>query len=162
MTSHRYIHSTAVRQNAAVRASFNALAQKTFGIDFAPWYEAGGWGADYLPHVLLDGERVVSNVSVNRMQFELQGVIRHYLQLGTVMTDDSCRGQGLNRWLLQHVLAEYRDAMDGVYLFANDSVLDYYPRFGFVPVKEYEYYLPCAAGAAWPPGGGRTPTARCT
>lgn len=151
MLSHRYIHSTAIRQNDALRASFNALAQKTFGLDFSPWYAAGGWGADYIPHVLLDGERVVSNVSVNWMQFALHGVTRHYIQLGTVMTDETYRGQGLNRWLIEHVLAEYRDKVDGIYLFANDSVLDYYPKFGFVPVKEYEYSLPCSSASARPP-----------
>lgn len=148
--SHRYLHSTNVKNDPALRASFNALAQKTFGLDFSGWYDAGCWTSLYVPHVLLDGGAVVSNVSVNRMQFELRGVTRHYIQLGTVMTAEAYRGQGLNRWLIEHILAEYRDKVDGVYLFANDSVLDYYPRFGFVPAKEHEYYLPCASvrGAA--------------
>lgn len=149
--SHRYLHSTDVKNNPARRTSFNALAQKTFGIDFSGWHDAGCWGSLYIPHVLLDGDRVVSNVSVNRMQFERHGVTKHYIQLGTVMTDEACRGQGLNRWLIEHVLAEYRDKVDGLYLFANDSVLGYYPRFGFVPAKEYEYYLPCFPARSFPP-----------
>lgn len=33
--------------------------------------------------------------------------------------------------------------MDGIYLFGNDSVLNYYPKFEFVPCEEYEYYFSC-------------------
>ena len=41
------------------------LAKKTFGIDFEGWYENGLWKEDYIPYVLIDGDTVVSNVSVN-------------------------------------------------------------------------------------------------
>lgn len=29
--------------------------------------------------------------------------------------------------------------MDGIYLFANDQVLNFYPKFGFIKNKEYQY-----------------------
>lgn len=88
--------------------------------------------------------RVVSNVSVNHMVFDVCGEKKHYIQLGTVMTDPEYGGRGLNRILMERVLSEYEGKTDGIYLFANDTVLDYYPKFGFRPAKEYEYYLPCA------------------
>ena len=141
--SMKYKFSTEVRKNEVLRESFNQLTQQVFCFDFADWYEAGHWGDDYLPHVLLDGERVVSNVSVNLMKFDVDGVQKKYIQLGTVMTDSNYRKQGLNREIMQHVIKEYLSKVDGIYLFANDSVVDYYPKFGFQPTKEYEYYLRC-------------------
>ncbi len=97
----------------------------------------------YIPHVLADGERVVSNVSVNIMHFDICGAKKNYIQLGTVMKDSSYCGKGLNRYIMEDILEEYRGNTDGIYLFANDTVLDYYPKFGFVPSKEYEYFMPC-------------------
>ncbi|MBQ8821746.1 MAG: GNAT family N-acetyltransferase [Lachnospiraceae bacterium] len=122
--------------------SFNELTRNTFGFDFTGWHAAGHFGEMYVPHVILKDGKVVSNVSVNKMQFDVDGVIKNYIQLGTVMTDGGCRGQGLNREIMEGILQEYTGNVDGIYLFGNDSVLDYYPKFGFVPCEEYEYYLP--------------------
>ena len=134
--------SNTLRTDDALRASFNALTRATFGFDFTGWYDAGHWGELYIPHALILDGTVVSNVSVNHMVFDLDGVRKHYLQLGTVMTDKACRGQGLNRRIMEKILSEYADQVDGIYLFGNDSVLDYYPKFGFRPAVETEYYLP--------------------
>ena len=121
--------------------SFNELTRNTFGFDFVEWHKAGHFSEMYVPHVVLDGEKVVSNVSVNRMQFDVGGKIKNYIQLGTVMTDAAYQGRGLNKKIMDSVLREYADKADGIYLFGNDSVLDYYPKFGFVPCEEYEYYF---------------------
>ena len=122
--------------------SFNELTRNTFGFDFTGWHAAGHFGEMYVPHVIMENGKVVSNVSVNKMQFDVDGVIKNYIQLGTVMTDSGCRGQGLNREIMEAILQEYADKVDGIYLFGNDSVLEYYPKFGFMPCEEYEYYLP--------------------
>lgn len=139
----KYTYSTAVKNNDVLRKSFNELTRKTFCFDFVSWYETGHWGEMYIPHVLLDKDKVISNVSVNLMQFDLCGEKKKYIQLGTVMTDENYRGQGLNRWIMEQILEEYQGKVDGIYLFGNDSVLNYYPKFGFKSSKEYEYYLPC-------------------
>lgn len=137
----QYTFSKTVKENDSQRAAFNALTQQTFGFDFEDWYSAGHWGNLYIPHTLFDGEKAISNVSVNLIQFDICGEKKKYIQLGTVMTDEICRGQGLNRRIMEQVLAEYADKADGIYLFANDSVLDYYPKFGFQAADEWEYYL---------------------
>jgi len=121
--------------------SFNELTRNTFGFDFTGWHAAGHFSNMYVPHVLLDKEKVVSNVSVNRMQFDMGGVIKNYIQIGTVMTDEAYRGQGMNRKIMESILQEYAGKVDGIYLFGNDTVLEYYPKFGFVPCEEYEYYF---------------------
>lgn len=141
--NNNYIYSTEVRDNDVQRASFNQLVRNTFGFDFTEWYRAGYWGEMYIPHVLLDGNQVVSNVSVNIMHFEVCGIQKNYIQLGTVMTDSRYCGRGLNRYIMENILEEYAGRADGIYLFANDTVLDYYPKFGFVPAKEYEYFMVC-------------------
>ncbi len=138
----RYTFSKEVRTNDTLRESFNALTQKTFYFNFEGWYAAGHWGDLYVPHVLCDKDKVISNVSVNWMVFDVEGKKKTYLQLGTVMTDEAYRNQGLNRDIMEHIIKEYAPKVDGIYLFGNDSVLDYYPKFGFCKSKEYEYYMP--------------------
>ena len=126
------------RHDSALRASFNALAEKTFGLNFESWYQNGFWTENYDPHsVVIDG-KVVANVSVNRTDFLVDGKRYRVLQLGTVMTDPEYRGRGLSRAIMESIEPELA-AADGAYLFGNDNVVEFYPRFGFVPGKEAEY-----------------------
>lgn len=53
------------------RMSFNALTEKIFGFNFEQWYQDGYWKNQYIPYSLMDGDKVVSNVSVNIMDFEV-------------------------------------------------------------------------------------------
>lgn len=129
------------KNDSEALASFNELTRNTFAFDFVNWHAEGHFSDMYVPHVIMDKGKVVSNVSVNRMQFDIGGVIRNYIQIGTVMTDKEYRGQGLNKKIMESILQEYIDKVDGIYLFGNDSVLNYYPKFGFVPCEEYEYYF---------------------
>lgn len=127
------------RNNDALRASFNRLAQKTFGLDFENWYQNGFWKDNYIPYsVVIDGE-VVSNVSVNACNMNYKGKIVKLIQLGTIMTDIDHRGKGYVRALMEEVMKDYDGKVDGMYLFANDSVLEFYPKFGFKEAKEYQY-----------------------
>ncbi len=135
------------RHNEALRRSFNALAEQTFGLSFENWYKNGFWGEDYNPHsIVIDGQ-VVANVSVNRTDLLFGGQRRRILQLGTVMTMPEFRGQGLSRAILDYILEAYADA-DGIYLFANDSVVDFYPKFGFRPGSEWQYTRPVSLTGA--------------
>ena len=134
-----YEFRTDVRDNEKLRESFNELTRKTFCFDFKEWYETGYWGKEYIPHVLVDNGKVISNVSVNLMRFKTPEGIKNYIQLGTVMTDEQYRGKGVNRYIMERILEEYQDRKEGIYLFGNDDVLDYYPKFGFKPADEYEY-----------------------
>ena len=126
------------RDDKALRDSFNALAEETFGLNFEGWYQNGFWKDNYDPHsVVIDGE-VVSNVSVNRTDLMIGGKNYQILQLGTVMTAQAHRGKGYGRAIMEYIEGEYA-GVDGIYLFANDTVVDYYPRFGFRPAVEYAY-----------------------
>lgn len=122
-----------------LRKSLSGLAKKTFGIDIEAWYQTGYWEDGYIPYSIVAEGKIVANISVNRMDFVSNGRRKHYIQLGTVITDTNYQKQGLSRYLMEAILKDYKDKSEGIYLFANDSVLDFYPKFGFTKSKEYQY-----------------------
>ncbi len=127
------------RDDNRLRASFNELSSKVFGLDFEGWYQNGFWKDNYNPYsVIIDG-KVVSNVSVNRCNMIYKGKEVKLIQLGTVMTDPDYRGKGYAKALMDKILNDFSGKVDGIYLFANDSVLDFYPKFGLKTQKEYCY-----------------------
>ena len=141
-----YGYAVDFKDNNEIRTSFNSLTRKTYGFDFEEWYQNGYWKDRYIPYVLLDDEKVISNVSVNVIDFLVMGEKKRYIQIGTVMTDEEYRNQGLNRFILENVLKEWKDKCDLIYLFANDSVLNFYPKFGFSSVDEYQHSIKINAG----------------
>ena len=124
-----------------LRAALNALTRKTFGFDFEAWYAAGGWEGDYLPYSLMDGGRMIANVSANRMRFLLGGRERRFIQLGTVMTDEAYRRQGLASRLMRTAMDELRGECDGFYLFGDLGALGFYDSLGFERITQTRYSL---------------------
>ena len=127
------------RTNEEMRRSFCELSIKTFGLDFEDWYQNGYWKENYLPYVCVKDDKVVANVSVNPMEFNMAGRHVKLIQLGTVMTEESERNQGLIRKIMEKIEQDFQDKTDGLFLFANDEVLEFYPKFGFQTAKEYQY-----------------------
>ena len=126
------------QKNDELRHAFNELAEKTFGLSFEGWYQSGFWKDKYIPYsILLDG-KLIANVSVNIINCTVNGKERRYIQLGTVMTDEDYRNMGYSRKLMEKILSDYSDR-DGIFLYANDEVLDFYPRFGFRTADEYRF-----------------------
>ncbi|MGD6968452.1 GNAT family N-acetyltransferase [Rossellomorea vietnamensis] len=109
------------RDNISLRKSFNSLASQVFGIDFEKWYERGFWTGKYEPYSLVDGDKVIANVSVNKINLIIEGERKGAVQLGTVMTHKDYRGKGLSGVLMRNVLEEFKD-VDLIYLFANSTV----------------------------------------
>lgn len=127
------------KENEKLRESFNALAERTFGLNFEDWYQNGYWRENYIPYSMVCDGKVVANVSVNLTEMLMDGAPRKLIQLGTVMTDEAFRGQGLIHGLMDEIEKDYAGKVDGMYLFANDSVLDFYPKFGYRKATEYQY-----------------------
>lgn len=127
------------RNNDELRKSFNELAGKIFGLNFEDWYQNGFWGENYIPYSIVEDGKVISNVSVNQTDMLLDGEVKHFLQLGTVMTDEAYRNQGLSRKIMDEIEKDYNGKVDGIYLFGNDGVLTFYPKFGFEQSTEYIY-----------------------
>ena len=146
LQGHIYEFSKEVRRAPQLREGFMQLARETFGIDFHPWLEQGYWGDAFMPYVLTYQGQVVASVCVNLIfgRITSQNMGREpsprklFVQLGGVITAKEHRGRGLSRWLIEQVLEEWREKADGIYLYANDSVLDFYPKFGFVQEPEFQ------------------------
>lgn len=128
-------------ENKEYRKSFSNLAADTFGLNFEMWFEEGYCNENYISYSYIYNEKVISNVSINKFTIIQDGKIRKVIQLGTVMTDINYRNKGLIRRLMNEVFKDYEDKIDYIYLFANKSILDFYPKFGFNRKNETEYKI---------------------
>ncbi len=126
------------QSNDALRQSFNQLAEKTFGLSFEAWYQNGFWNDKYIPYSIVSNGKIIANVSVNLINCRVKGQERRYIQLGTVMTDEAFRRQGLSRMLMERILSDYASC-DGIFLYANDTVAEFYPKFSFQKAEEYRF-----------------------
>jgi len=120
------------RHDPALREAFYRHTQRVF----PRWQEHGHWSEDYMPHSILEGEQMIANASVTRMKLWLEGNPIRGLQIGTVGTLPEFRNRGLARLLMEHVMDTYAAQAELIFLFTNETVLDFYPKFGFRPVRE--------------------------
>ena len=123
------------------RSMLNELTRKTFGFDFEGWVKDGYFEGDYIPYSFVEDGKMISNVSANKMHFLQRGIEKNYIQIGTVMTDELYRKQGLARKLIEHVISTYENECDGIYLFGNLSALDFYLKNGFRMINQYRYFV---------------------
>lgn len=104
-------------------------------VNFRRWYELGGWDERYRAFAIANDGAIVANASLQQMRIVLDGRELTGWQLGAVGVLPEWRGQGLQRRIMPRLL-EAAAAEDIVFLFANEDVLDFYPRFGFRRVIE--------------------------
>ncbi|WP_223634187.1 GNAT family N-acetyltransferase [Corallococcus sp. EGB] len=102
--------------------------------DFRRWRAWGEWTDAYRAFSVVESGRVVANASVTRMRLVLEGREVTGYQLGAVGCLPSHRGRGLARKAMDVALDACGDAP--VLLFANPTVRQFYPRFGFQPWKQ--------------------------
>lgn len=135
------ISSEQFKDQSEYRASFNHLVKLVFGFDFEAWYQKGYWDDRYICHSIIIGNQIVANVSVSKMDLVINGARKKAIQIGTVMTHPEHRGKGLSKQLMEQVLNTYSDLCDLIFLFANHTVLDFYPKFGFEVLPEHQFYM---------------------
>ncbi|MGN0204579.1 MAG: GNAT family N-acetyltransferase [Coprococcus sp.] len=128
-------------RDEVLRHELNELTRETFGFDFESWVTNGYFEGDYIPYSYEEDGRMIANVSVNRMEFLQNGVEKHYIQVGTVMTGQAFRNQGYARKLMEKVLSDYAGKCDGIYLFGNLDALGFYDKMGFARGMQYRYIL---------------------
>lgn len=133
------------RDDPHLRGALNALTQQTYGFDFEAWYQAGFWPDDHQPCSLVRQGQMLANASSNRLDFSLDGQHLRTVQIGTVMTAPEAQGNGYSRYLMERLVTRWAERCDLLYLFANSTVLELYPKFGFRRVLEHEHYLPWSA-----------------
>jgi GNAT superfamily N-acetyltransferase len=127
------------KDQAEYRQGLNRLTKKTYGFDFEDWYQQGYWKDRYHPYSFVHQGEIIANVSASNIDFLVDGIRYSAVQIGTVMTEVAYRNQGLSKALINIVIKEFEHTCDLIYLYANDSVLEFYPKFGFTEAKEYSY-----------------------
>lgn len=139
MTNYQLVYD--YKDNQKYRESFNELAELVFGLDFSQWYEKGCWNDQYICYSYVDGEKVIANASISKMTVAVNSEDYKAIQVGTVMTHPNYRHKGLAKKLMNDIIDKYEKQYDFIYLFANETVLDFYPKFGFSRVQESRYFL---------------------
>jgi predicted N-acetyltransferase YhbS len=125
-------------QHAAQRAFCDYVRAVFDGPDFSRWCTWGEWDEDYRAYAVCEGERVVANASLMRMRLLVDGDPVEAFQIGAMGCRTEFRGRGLARRALEAALDACGAAP--VMLFANDTVLDFYPRFGFERRTEHLFH----------------------
>jgi N-acetylglutamate synthase-like GNAT family acetyltransferase len=130
-----YKYIKGYQADTSLLRSYHKFTQQVFGFDLIAWKNAGCWCEKYIPHSLVDNDRIIANISASIMHLQIREKDVAAIQLGSVGVLPEFRGKGLSRILMEKVLAEYKQC-PLLFLFANNKVLDYYPKFGFSRVNE--------------------------
>lgn len=112
---------------------WNALVATVF-LDFSFWLDQNLWDTRYESYSIVENGTFLSNINVFKTDIVWDGERVSALSLGAVCTHPLHRGKGYSRRLMEHILDRYPNTP--MYLSANDSVLDFYPKFGFQPAYE--------------------------
>ncbi len=121
--------------NNGLMESYHDFTRRVFECDLVSWKNAGHWNDKYIPHSLIYNGRIIANISASVMRLQIAGKDIPAVQLGSVGVLPEYRGKGFSRILVEKVLEEYK-RFPLIFLFANHSVLDFYPKFGFKRVNE--------------------------
>ncbi len=98
--------------------------------------------ADFMtPFGIFHEAKAISILNVTEMDLILNGRPRKAIQIGTVATDVEYRNLGFSKQLINHVITEYEKTKDLVFLFGNDQVLGFYPKFGFQSFNESKFVM---------------------
>ena len=108
---------------------FDDLIKEVFGFSFDTWLERKLWDERYESYSIIKDGVMMSNICVFKTEMVVQDNRFQAIQFGAVGTRKCAQGSGLSRILMEHVLSLYSDTP--AFLFANESVIDFYPRFGF-------------------------------
>lgn len=125
------------RDNELHRNQFFHFISKVFPkISFEEWYEKGFWTDDYTPISITDPRKIIANASITLMNVIINGKEHKAAQIGTVATLPEFRGQGLSNYLMKYIFDKYETKVDFFFLYANEDVINFYPKYGFKEVKE--------------------------
>jgi len=122
------IHNT---DEILVKAYHEYISRIFPSISFKKWHSEGFWTEKYIPHVLIESGIIIANVSAAIIDVIFDGRKCSAVQIGAVGTLPEYRGRGFSRILNDYVSNKYKGTADLIFLFANDSVLKFYPKFGF-------------------------------
>jgi len=131
------IHSN-YRDIEHLRQNFFDFIPKVYkGLSFKKWYELGFWNDRYIPFSMFYQGKIISNVSVYEIKIIIKDEIKKAVQLATIGTLPEYRNYGLATKLIINIMKKYERDTSLFFLFANNDVLNFYPKFGFRPINEW-------------------------
>lgn len=136
-----YVIISDYMNNEKYRLSFNKLSMDIFAIDSEKWYKKNLYYNRCIFYSYLYEDEVIATISVNKMDLLVDGLKKTALQLSGIMTHPDHRNKGLSASLINHIIEKYENDYDMIYIFAKDSVLNFYPKFGFKQITESAYEL---------------------
>ena len=138
MLTNRYKLIANYRDDETLRNEFHHFISRVFpSISFQEWESNGFWINKYIPFSICKSGKIISNVSASLMDILINSEKIKAIQLGAVGTLPEYRNQGLSCELMNYIISKYKNGIDLFFLFANETVLDFYPKFGFRYVQEY-------------------------
>jgi len=120
---------------------YNDLMMDTFGFSLEKWHRKRVWDDSYECYSIIENGIMIANISVYKMKLLINGSQQDCIQIGGVATRKEYRGKGLSRSLMEYILIIYPDTPS--FLFANDDVLEFYPKFGYESTTEKQPYIEC-------------------
>ncbi|MCB2312951.1 GNAT family N-acetyltransferase [Clostridium tagluense] len=120
-------------------AQLNELIMHAFDFSFDKWHAKNVWNDDYEIYSIIEDGVMLANISVTKMKMVINGEKRDYLQFGSVATREEHRGKGLSKKLMEHIFSIYPDTP--CFLHGGDSVVGFYPKFGFKPITYKQPYI---------------------
>lgn len=117
----------------------NDLMLHALDFSFDKWHAQKVWHDDYERYSIIENGIMLANISVFKMKMLINGEQRDFLQFGSVATRKEYRGKGLSRKLMEHIFSIYPDTP--AFLHANDSVVEFYPKFEFEPIAYKQPYI---------------------
>jgi len=133
-----YTLHIAYQDQESKRKAFNVMTYDFWEFTFESYYQSGYWDEHCILYSLFEGEAIVAHTTLSLFYTHTPTGTLRLGQLGTVMTAATHTRQGLSRFLMDYIFDTYRDQLDGYFLFANNTVLDFYPKFGFVQANEFQ------------------------
>jgi GNAT superfamily N-acetyltransferase len=112
---------------------------KVFSFSFETWKKKNFWNDDYESYSIIENDIMLANISVYRMKLLINGLEYDFLQIGAVATREEYRGRGFSRMIMQYIFNIYPNTP--AFLFGNDSVLEFYPKFGFKQICDKKPYI---------------------
>ncbi|MEZ5278149.1 MAG: GNAT family N-acetyltransferase [Opitutaceae bacterium] len=136
------IHHGFYRQEHLAQPFFELQRMIFPGLDLAWARDNGFLSPEVVPFGLFENGRALSILNATTSNIVIRDHTIRAVQLGTVATHPEFRKTGLSRLLINKVFDRYRDSTDIVFLYANDQVLDFYPKLGFERVLETHFSMP--------------------
>lgn len=132
------------RDKPQYRQGFFELLPQVFpGVSFVEWHKRGCWDDNYHTYGVYNHHtnQMLANVAVGLMNIWVEHQLLRGLQFSAVATLPEARKKGYSRQLMELILKKYADETELFFLFANPSVVDFYPLFGFRQVEEHFFRM---------------------